>query len=105
MDFVLALARELVEEERNTCEEHHNAVENRVEEQHPNFCFERLHCAVLDTLNIAANRIVAVENERRKRACNCSAYHCENADNKRKRGIEAFACFKFNILKHIGLEH
>lgn len=83
MDFFLTLTCQLIEEERNAGNKHHYTMENCVEEQHPYFSFERLHCTVLNTLDITADRIVTVENERLQRTGDSTADHSEYTDNKR----------------------
>ena len=42
MDFFLCLAGELVEEEGYTCKEHHNTMNDSVEEQKENLCIYAL---------------------------------------------------------------
>ena len=42
MYIILCFSRQLIEEERNTCKEHHNTVENGVKEQHQNLCVKSL---------------------------------------------------------------
>ena len=42
MYFLFLFTREFIEEEGNTRKEHHNTVENGIEEKHHNFCFQAL---------------------------------------------------------------
>lgn len=42
VDILFCLAGQLPEEERNASQEHHQAVEYRIEEQHQDLCFSRL---------------------------------------------------------------
>lgn len=107
VDILLRFACELIEEEGNSGQEHHNTVNDGIEEEKGYLGVKALYGIryKVSGLNVADDGVFTVKDKGRKRACDGTADECTDADNEGEGGVKALACFKLNGFKDVSLEH